>query len=99
MLKRLVVAAPVGWNGPSLGREILCELDGFLAQLHAHDAHTHAEEAFQFFILGAVHFAIADFFKAQYLAEEFCLAFNIRNGHADGLDGFDELRESRASKN
>src|SRR5690349_12244127 len=92
MLKRLVVAAPIGRNGSSLGREILCQLEDFRSELHAYDAHAHTEEALQFFILAAIDFEIADLLKIQYLAEELTRAVDSRNGHADGLDRSDELR-------
>src|SRR6476469_4081159 len=98
ILKAPVVTAPVGRNGSSLGREILCELDGFLAEFHAHDAHPKAKEALQFFVVGAIHLEIADLLKTQYLAEKFCFATNIRNGHADALDGVDELGKSGTTK-
>ena len=98
MLKRPIVTAPIGRNGSSLGREILCELEGFVSESHAHDAHPKAKEALQFFVLGAVDFEIADLLKMQYLAEKFCLAVKIRNGHTDAFDAVDELGKSGTTK-
>ena len=94
MLERMIVTAPVRRDRPSFRREILRQLDRLIAELHARDTHTQAEETLQLLVfLLAMHFDVADFLKAQNLGKKFHGSVYVRNRHADRFDGFHELRK------
>src|SRR6266850_2254579 len=92
VLKRKIVTAPIGGNGSALRSEILRQLDYLIAELHARDAHAQTEDALQLLVFRAVHFDVADLLKAQHFGKKFHRTIDIRNRHADGIDGFHDLR-------
>jgi hypothetical protein len=93
VLKRVIVTAPVRRDRPSFRREILDQLDRLIAELHARDTHTQAEETLQLLVFLAVHFDVDDFLKAQNLGKKFHGSVYVRNRHADRFKGFHELRK------
>src|SRR6266513_2487175 len=82
MLKPKIVAARIHWNRPPARCEILCEIDKFISELHPHDAHPRAKDAFQMFVLLSENFDVRYFLKRERRIE-FHSAIHIAHRHAN----------------
>src|SRR6266568_4006051 len=95
MLKPKIVAARIHWNRPPAWCEILCKIDKFISELHPHDAHPRAKNAFQMFVLLSENFDVRDFLKGERRIELY-RAVHVAHRHADRFDrDLRRLRETR----
>src|SRR6266498_5104591 len=85
MLKPKIVAARIHWNRPPARCEILSEIDKFISELHPHDAHPRAKNAFQMFVLLSENFDVRDFLKRERGIERH-RAIHVAHRHADRFD-------------
>src|SRR6266480_1574117 len=85
MLEPKIVAARIHWNRPPARCEILGKIDKFISELHPHDAHPRAKNAFQMFVLLSENFDVRDFLKRERRIERH-RAVHVAHRHADRFD-------------
>jgi hypothetical protein len=95
VLKPAVIAARIGRHGPALRRQEFGQVDDFVSQTHANNAHAHAEEAFEVLDITPEYLHIGNLFKAQHLRIEIHGTIHVGNDNGHSADPFDGGRSLR----